>query len=192
MRHVAEVSGVSTATIYRHFPSKPRLVLAVFGRCLEEFDAIHAVGPITVTDPRQRLQQLVGDLFAALYPRRLLADAAARAYALADESATGEVEGVRLHLTDLFAEALGGEDFTPEDAAIGSLLCDVWLSGMVRISQCRITLPEFQRRLSAAVDLVTTEVGNQQAQQHHQLRSATRMRYSENDHSRRWEERVDE
>ena len=82
------------------------------------------------------------------------------AYALADESAAGEVESVRLHVSEIFAEALGHEDFTPDDVAVGALLCDVWLAGMVAMSQRRITAADFQRRLNTAFRLVTARTGS--------------------------------
>jgi len=161
MRNVAEVAGVSTATIYRYFPSKPRLVVAVLGQWLEKFDAEHAAAAFVALNPHQRLQQLMNNLFATMYSRPLLADAVARAYALADESAADEAESVRLHMSEMFAEALGHEDFTSDGLAIGALLCDVWLAAMVGMSQRRITASDFQHRLNTAFRLVTRQAGSQ-------------------------------
>ena len=136
-------------------------MVAVLGQWLEDFETAHAAEPIILGDPRERLQQLMSNLFAELYRQPLFADAVALAYALADESAAGEVESVRLHVSEMFAEALGREDFTPDDVAVGALLCDVWLAGMVEMSQRRITAADFQRRLSTAFRRVAAGAGSQ-------------------------------
>lgn len=156
MRTVAVSAGASTATIYRYFPSKPHLVMAIFSRWLEEFERDLDLDACQVEDPRERLGSMVVRLHAALYHRPRFANAVAQAYVLADCTAAFAVEGVRSHMSELFAEALGGRDVTSGDAAVGALVADVWVANMVAVAQGRITPAGFQLRLAAAVRLLTS------------------------------------
>ncbi len=146
MRKVAEQAGMSTATVYRYFTSKAHVLVAVWSEWLEECDRNrheHA-GSMPVT----RLQQVAVTIFDSLRRSPDLADAVIRAYTFADADAAGDVESIRLHLSEIFAEAIGGGSFTEHHVAIGGLVSDVWIANALAVSQGRSTATEFRHRLN--------------------------------------------
>jgi AcrR family transcriptional regulator len=155
MRVVAERADVSTATLYRYFHSKQHLIVAALGLWLEEFECRFAVDAVATDDPIQRLWAAVDALYAALREHPLLAEAMARAYIAADASAAAAVEAVRLNMSEMFAEAVGGGVVTPRDASIGQVLSDMWAANVLAITHDRMTAAELTYRLQATVRLLT-------------------------------------
>jgi len=154
MRAVAETAGVSTATLYRYFPSKHHLLVATLGDWLERFDTRVDADDTHRGDPFARLQFVVDSLYADLCGRPLLAEAMARAYAVADTTVAAQVEHVREHLADIFAGAFGDDQTTP-GPAIGSLLSDVWAANVLALSHHRITPDELRMRMATTVRMVS-------------------------------------
>lgn len=154
MRAVAEAAGVSTATLYRYFPSKHHLLVATLSDWLERFDTRVDGDGADHDDPFTRLWFVIDSLYTHLRRRPLLAEAMARAYATADASAAVQVEHVREHLTDIFASALG-ESESERTTAIGSLLSDVWAANVLALSQNRITDVELRTRMATIVRVLS-------------------------------------
>lgn len=152
MRAVAELAGVSTATLYRHFPSKHHLLVAVLSAWLEEFDCSVDPDYDGRANPFDRLWFVVDGLYTSLHRRPLLAEAMARAYAVADASVAASVEDVRNQMTDVFTAALGTTD---RDSAIGSLLSDVWAANVLALSHNRMTTGELRGRLATTVRVLS-------------------------------------
>lgn len=152
MREVAEEAGMSTATIYRYFTSKAHVLVAAWGEWLEDFDRdLHnAEG----TPTGIRLHHMAVTMFDALRRCPGFADAVIRAYAFADADAATEVESVRFHLSEIFAETIGGGSLTDYHLAIGGLMSDVWAANAIAVSQGRVTPDEFRHRLGTTAHLI--------------------------------------
>lgn len=153
MRAVAAHADLSTATLYRYFPSKHHVLVATLARWLERFELRADLELDLDAEPVDRLWSVVDALYASLHRSPLLAEAMARAYAVADASAAEQVEYIRVHMTDIFAAALGEDDSTQHEA-IGALLADVWAANVLALSHNRISAEELRRRLSATVRLL--------------------------------------
>lgn len=152
MRKVADEAGMSTATVYRYFTSKAHVLVAVWSEWLEECDRNRhdPVGSIPVT----RLHHVAVTIFDSLRRSPDFADAVIRAYTFADADAAGDVESIRLHLSEIFAEAIGGGSFTEHHVVIGGLVADVWIANALAVSQGRSTVAEFRHRLSVTTRLI--------------------------------------
>jgi AcrR family transcriptional regulator len=153
MRAVAAHADLSTATLYRYFPSKHHLLVATLARWLERFELRADLELDTDGEPFDRLWSVVDALYASLNRSPLLAEAMARAYAVADTRAAEQVEYIRAHMTDIFAAALGEQDCS-QHQAIGTLLADVWAANVLALSHNRISAEELRRRLSVTVRLL--------------------------------------
>jgi AcrR family transcriptional regulator len=150
---------VSTATLYRHFPSKHHLLVATLSKWLEHFDGGVDVDCVGLQAPFERLWFVVDALYASLSRNPLLAEAMARAYAVADATVAAQVELVRLHMTEIFADALG-DDPTGRNTDIGALLADVWAANVLAVSLNRISGAELRRRLAATVRVLSTRAAD--------------------------------
>ncbi|MBX7453908.1 TetR family transcriptional regulator [Mycolicibacterium sp. 3033] len=152
MREVAEQAGMSTATVYRYFTSKAHVLVAVWSQWLEDFDRDRhdPTGSTSAT----RLHHVAVTVFDSLRRSPAFADAVIRAHTFADADAAGDVEGVRLHLSEMFAEAIGGGSFTEHHMAIGGLVSDVWIANALAVSQGRSTGEEFRHRLHTTARLI--------------------------------------
>lgn len=154
MRAVAARADLSTATLYRYFPSKHHLLVATLACWLERFESRLARDDRQYADPFDSLWSVVDVLFASLHRSPLLAEAMARAYAVADASAAEQVENIRLQLTDIFASALGDDDAEGTNTVIGALLSDVWAANVLALSHNRISASTLRRRLAVTVRLL--------------------------------------
>lgn len=152
MREVAEQAGMSTATVYRYFTSKAHVLVAVWSEWLEEYDRNRHEPPGST--PVTRLHYVAVTIFDSLRRSPELADAVIRAYTFADADAAGEVESVRLLLSEIFAEAIGGGSFTGHHVAIGGLISDVWIANALAVSQGRSKATEFRHRLGVTARLL--------------------------------------
>ncbi|WP_081681918.1 TetR/AcrR family transcriptional regulator [Mycobacterium sp. URHD0025] len=156
MRAVATHADLSTATLYRYFPSKHHILVAALERWLEQFE-IRAAREIRVPDdPFDRLWSVVDALYASLHHSPLLAEAMARAYAAADVNAADQVENIRARLIEIFASALGDDD-SGHHEAVGMLLSDVWAANVLALSHNRISATELRRRLAVTVRLLARQ-----------------------------------
>lgn len=154
MRAVAEAAGVSTATLYRYFPSKHHLLVATLSDWLERFDTRVDGDGADHDEPFTRLWFVIDSLYTDLRSRPLLAEAMARAYATADATMAAQVEHVREHLADIFASALSKTE-AGRATAIGSLLSDVWAANVLTLSQNRITDVELRARMATIVRVLS-------------------------------------
>lgn len=153
MRADAARAELSTATLYRYFPSKHHLLVATLERWLERFETRAAQEAGVPDEPFERLWTVMDCLYASLHRSPLLAEAMARAYAVADATVAAQSENIRTRLTDLFAAALGDEE-SEHHEAVAALLSDVWAANVLALSHNRISAPELRRRLAVTVRLL--------------------------------------
>ena len=106
MRAVAECSQVALGTLYRYFPSKIHLLVAVLQDRLRRLHGtLHRRQPYE-RDPAARVAETLGRAFDALQREPRLADAMLHALTSADRSASAEVEAVSRLTTQLILDAL--------------------------------------------------------------------------------------
>lgn len=111
MREVAEESGVALGTLYRYFPSKVHLLVAVMQDQLGRLHGTLRDRPPTAATPGERVAETLLRAFRALQREPLLADAMVRALIFADRSVRTEVDTVSVLTRAIILDAmrLGGE-----------------------------------------------------------------------------------
>ncbi len=106
MREVAEHSGVALGTLYRYFPSKIHLLVAVMEDQLGQLHETLRTRPPAAAAPGERVADTLLRAFRALQREPLLADAMVRALIFADRSVRAEVDTVSRLTTTIIVDAM--------------------------------------------------------------------------------------
>jgi TetR/AcrR family transcriptional regulator, cholesterol catabolism regulator len=117
MREVAETSGVALGTLYRYFPSKIHLLVAVMRDQLGRLHETLRTRPPSASAPGERVADTLLRAFRALQREPQLADAMVRALIFADRSVTAEVDTCSRLTTTIVLDAMG----LPVPASAGQL-----------------------------------------------------------------------
>jgi AcrR family transcriptional regulator len=157
MRSVAERAGVALGTLYRYFPSKMDLVVAVVTEELDLLEGGIVRRPPTADTPAERAVDVLLRATRGLMREPELADALVRSLIMAEVKieldvrisdlvwrvATGNLEG---------AEEEGGTEVDRDSTGyvlVGSLT-SVWIFELVEVLKGRRDVDEVERRLQTA------------------------------------------
>ncbi|MBM9508088.1 TetR family transcriptional regulator [Actinacidiphila acididurans] len=149
MREVAELSGVALGTLYRYFPSKIHLLVAVMQDQLGLLHEALRTRPPAAGAPGERVAETLLRAFRALQREPLLADAMVRAMLFADRSVRAEVDTCSRLTTTIILEAIGPAAVPPSDSRLAAVrvIEHTWHAALVGWLAGR-----------APVDLVTTDI----------------------------------
>ncbi|MEU1902213.1 TetR family transcriptional regulator [Nocardiopsis dassonvillei] len=159
MRSVAERAGVALGTLYRYFPSKMDLVVAVVTEELDLLEGGIVRRPPTADTPAERAVDVLLRATRGLMREPELADALVRSLIMAEVKieldvrisdlvwrvATGNLEG---------AEEEGGAEVDRDSTGyvlVGSLT-SVWIFELVEVLKGRRDVDEVERRLQTAAE----------------------------------------
>ncbi|MFY1676702.1 MULTISPECIES: TetR family transcriptional regulator [unclassified Streptomyces] len=153
MREVAESSQVALGTLYRYFPSKIHLLVAVMQDQLERLHGTLRRQPPTGDTAGERVARTLMRAFRALQREPHLADAMVRALTFADRSVSPEVDQVSRQTTAIILDAVGGgEQASPEQLSAVRVIehtwhsaLVTWLSGRASIAQVRVDIETVSR-----------------------------------------------
>lgn len=158
MREVAEAAQVALGTLYRYFPSKVHLLVAVMAGQLGQLKEQVRRHPPTAGEPAGRVAETLTLAFHGLQRDPLLAEAMVRALSFADRSMGREVDAVAELTSEivLAAARLPGAPTPDQHAALrvightwhATLLS--WLSGLSSLAEVRADLHTAARLLTAA------------------------------------------
>jgi len=144
MREVAEAAGVALGTLYRYFPSKIHLLVAIMQDRLQHLHSTLRKRPPAGDDAAQRVAETLLRAFRSLQREPHLTDAMVRALTFADRGASPEVDTVSRLTTAIILEATGLEDPTPQQLAAVRVIehtwhsaLITWLSGRASVAQVR-------------------------------------------------------
>ncbi|ARQ71029.1 TetR family transcriptional regulator [Streptomyces marincola] len=155
MREVAETAQVALGTLYRYFPSKIHLLLAVLQDQLGRLRDTLRERPLPERDPARRLAHALERAFRSHRREPRLAEAMMRALQFADASAKTEVGAVSRLTTELLLDASG----LPESEVAAHLsairvIRHTWHATLLQWLSGTITLAEARTDVETACRLV--------------------------------------
>ncbi|MDH6110254.1 AcrR family transcriptional regulator [Kitasatospora sp. MAP12-15] len=159
MREVAEAASVALGTLYRYFPSKVHLLVAVMqdqlGRLLDQVRR----HPPTGEDPAARVAETLTRAFHALQREPQLAEAMVRALSFADRSVSMEVDEVSKLTTAIILDAIGRpgppDSLDERDRAAVRVIEHTWHSALVSWLSGRSSLDQVRADLATAARLLS-------------------------------------
>ncbi|MBO0806472.1 MAG: TetR family transcriptional regulator [Nocardiopsaceae bacterium] len=149
MRTVAERAGVALGTLYRYFPSKMDLVVAVVADELDLFETSVERRPPKARRPARRAVDVLIRATRTLMREPELADALIRALILADTETDFGDRVTRM----LLRVAIGDPDAaTAQQTALAGALTSVWVMELLEVLKGHTTVDQIQPRLETAAD----------------------------------------
>ncbi|MEO3782089.1 TetR family transcriptional regulator [Actinocorallia sp. B10E7] len=148
MRTVAERAGVALGTLYRYFPSKMDLVVAVVGEELDLLEASMRRRPPGSSTGAERAVELLMRATRGLVREPELADALTRSLMLSDVK-------IDFHgrMTGMILRVMGEEESAGEEQkSLVRSLNSVWVMEMIDLLRGRTTAEEIQVRLELAAN----------------------------------------
>jgi AcrR family transcriptional regulator len=154
MRTVAHQTPVALATLYRHFPSKTHLLLAVLTGELERAQDRLDRQILRGSSPYDRVMGVVAPLTRSMQRSPRLTEATMRGLMLADGSAVREVNNVRELIDEQFARGISVGEPDADQLAIGGVIGDVWLATLTAWTSHRVGTEDVLDRLALSIRLV--------------------------------------
>ncbi|MDX3102754.1 TetR family transcriptional regulator [Nonomuraea angiospora] len=157
MRTVAERAGVALGTLYRYFPSKMDLVVAVVGEEIDLLESSIERRPPGATTPSSRAVDVLMRATRGLMREPELADALIRSLIMAEvQTPFGErITGLLLRVS---ADGLSLEDATEEQADLAGSLASVWVQELLEMLRGRRTYDQIQRRIETAAARLLSDI----------------------------------
>ncbi|MEU9884760.1 TetR family transcriptional regulator [Sphaerisporangium sp. NPDC051011] len=158
MRTVAERAGVALGTLYRYFPSKMDLVVAVVSEEIDLLEASIERRPPSAATPAGRAVDVLMRATRGLMREPELADALIRSLIMADvETPFGDrMAGLLLRVS---ADGLSLESADEEQYALAGSLAGVWVHELLEMLRGRRTYEQVQRRIEIAAGRLFAGLG---------------------------------
>lgn len=149
MRTVAERAGVALGTLYRYFPSKMDLVVAVVADELDLFETSVERRPPEARTPARRAVDVLIRATRTLMREPELADALIRSLILSN---TETDFGDRVTRMLLRVATSDPDTATAQQTALAGALTSVWVMELLEVLKRHTTIDQIQSRLETAAD----------------------------------------
>nr|WP_049556715.1 TetR family transcriptional regulator [Nonomuraea sp. SBT364] len=157
MRTVAERAGVALGTLYRYFPSKMDLVVAVVGEEIDLLESSIQRRPPSSPTASGRAVDVLMRATRGLMREPELADALIRSLILAEvETPFGDrMTGLLLRVS---ADGLDPARASEEQLALAGSLSSIWVQELLEMLRGRRTYDQIQRRIEIASDRLLSDL----------------------------------
>lgn len=161
MRDVADVADVALGTLYRYFPSKVHLLVALLHRQGEALRRNAERRPMEGDTPAERVLALLDHATHGLAREPRLTEAMFRALMFADMSAAREVEAVTHATCDMFLRAMDpdADSHSEEQEAVALVIAQVWQANVLSWLSGRTSPQGMVEKLEIAVRLLLRDQG---------------------------------
>ncbi|MEV7964962.1 TetR family transcriptional regulator [Sphaerisporangium sp. NPDC088356] len=158
MRTVAERAGVALGTLYRYFPSKMDLVVAVVGEELDLLESSIERRPPSAASPAGRAVDVLMRATRGLMREPELADALIRSLIMAEvDTPFGDrMAGLLLRVS---GDGLTAQSATEEEFALAGSLASIWVHELLEMLRGRRTYEQIQRRIEIAAGRLLSDFG---------------------------------
>ncbi|GAA3839251.1 TetR family transcriptional regulator [Sphaerisporangium flaviroseum] len=159
MRTVAERAGVALGTLYRYFPSKMDLVVAVVGEEIDLLESSIERRPPSAESPAGRAVDVLMRATRGLMREPELADALIRSLIMAEvDTPFGDrMAGLLLRVS---GDGLTAQSATEEEFALAGSLASVWVHELLEMLRGRRTYEQIQRRIEIAAVRLLADFGD--------------------------------
>ncbi|MFF4247360.1 TetR family transcriptional regulator [Streptomyces sp. NPDC001822] len=154
MREVADAAGVALGTLYRYFPSKVHLLVAVMHDQLQQLQITLRRRPPAGDDAGRRVAETLMRAFRALQRDPHLADAMVRALTFADRGVSPEVDAVSRLTTEIVLDAMGLDDPTREQLSVVRVIEHTWHSALITWLSGRESIAQVKRDIETVCGLI--------------------------------------
>ncbi|MEU6717558.1 TetR family transcriptional regulator [Nonomuraea sp. NPDC046802] len=157
MRTVAERAGVALGTLYRYFPSKMDLVVAVVGEEIDLLESSIERRPPGATTPASRAVDVLMRATRGLMREPELADALIRSLIMAEvQTPFGDrMTGLLLRVS---ADGLTLDAASEEQLDLAGSLASVWVQELLEMLRGRRTYDQIQRRIETAAARLFSDI----------------------------------
>jgi TetR/AcrR family transcriptional regulator, cholesterol catabolism regulator len=153
MHDVAKSAGVAIGTLYRYFPSKTHLFVAVMVEQIEQIKAGLARRPSTATG-RDAVYEVLVRATRALLRRPALSSAMLQSSSTASAAAVPDVVKIDRGFQRIVLDAAGVGSPTEDDITAVRLLMELWFGVIQSCLNGRVSIPDAESDIRIACDLL--------------------------------------
>ncbi|AYA27870.1 tetr family transcriptional regulator [Rhodococcus gordoniae] len=158
MQEVAELAGVAIGTLYRYFPSKTHLFVAVMVDQIDRMGIHLSRRSRPSAAPADAVYDALLQATRALVRAPLLANAMIQSAASSNAATIPDVAKIDRHFDGRLLAAAGIDEPTVRDVTVVRLLVALWF-GLVRSAlNGRMSIPEVESDLRVACDLLLVDL----------------------------------
>ena len=158
MQEVAELAGVAIGTLYRYFPSKTHLFVAVMVDQIDRMGIHLSRRSQPSTSPVDVVYDALLQATRALVRTPLLANAMIQSAASSNAATIPDVAKIDQHFDGLLLAAAGIAEPTVRDATVVRLVVALWFGLVQSALNGRISIPEVESDLRVACDLLLVDL----------------------------------
>ncbi|SED22377.1 DNA-binding transcriptional regulator, AcrR family [Rhodococcus pyridinivorans] len=158
MQEVAELAGVAIGTLYRYFPSKTHLFVAVMVDQIDRMGIHLSRRSQSSTSPVDVVYDALLQATRALVRTPLLANAMIQSAASSNAATIPDVAKIDQHFDRLLLAAAGIAEPTVRDATVVRLVVALWFGLVQSALNGRSSIPEVESDLRVACDLLLVDL----------------------------------
>ncbi|WP_241384147.1 TetR family transcriptional regulator [Rhodococcus sp. CH91] len=158
MHEVAKLAGVAIGTLYRYFPSKTHLFVAVMVDQIDRMGLHLSKRSQQAASPADAVYEALLQATRALVRTPLLANAMIQSAASSNAATIPDVAKIDQHFDRLLLAAAGVTEPTVRDATVVRLVVALWFGLVQSALNSRTSIPEIESDLRVACDLLLVDL----------------------------------